>query len=156
MTPRIPLTQRLAEAKSAESGEGFNENHVLNETSSAQGNEIDDDEFGEDAGQTSADADAPGDDGLPSEEAPGAEDQSGDLFPGDVEEGDDDGDVQDAEEVDPIEQFEAELKGCSSPEEVQALTDKFVPVINQMSKEDIARANQARGARLNELKGAQK
>jgi|GEM_PF-1519144 len=117
----------------------------------------DQDEFGEEAEQTSADADAPEDDGLPSEEASGAtnfgnDDQDEDLFPGDVESEE----VADVETETPVEAFINDLGVCKSKEDVFALTDKYAGAINALSEDEMGRANRARAARLKEIAGGKK
>ena len=148
VTPKVPLTQRLAEANAAQSGEGFDEDHVLNETQPLIDGEAEDvveeQETGEEAGQTSATADAPEDDGLPSVDASGAEISPEDGFPGDLP-------SQEEQAQRPVDAFISELDGCQSEKAVYALTDKHAPVINTLGKEELKRANLARAKKLQEI-----
>lgn len=131
VTPKMPLSERLAAANAAESGEGFSQDHVEAET--AEYTEIEDQSdqsFGADAGQTSAPAeDAPGDDGLPSEDAPGAPDP----------------------EPNAADEYIDQLRSMGDAETVKGLTADFMKDIMKLPKADQDRAEDARKGRLKEI-----
>jgi hypothetical protein len=131
--PTVPLSQRLAAANAAESGEGFSQEHVEAET--AGYTEIEDQpdqSFGADAGQTSAPAeDAPGDDGLPSEDAPGAP-------------------VPEPEN-NAADEYVDQLRSMGTAKAVHELTNEFANDINALPRADQDRAEDARQKRLKEI-----
>ncbi|WP_420411646.1 recombinase RecT [Roseibium sp.] len=128
ITPRVPLSERLAAANAAESGEGFSQDHVEAET--AEYTEIEDQpdqSFGA-AGQTSANAeDAPGDDGLPSEDAPGAPEQNA------------------------ADEYIEQLRSMGDADALQELTNEFMNDIMKLPKADQDRAEAARQKRRQEI-----
>lgn len=90
-------------------------------------------EFGEDAGQTSAPVEeVPGDDGLPSEEAPGAPDSA---------------------KNNPADQYIEYLRSQGTAQAVAGLTAEFMDDIKSLDKADQDRAEKARQNRLKEITG---
>lgn len=132
VTPKIPLSQRLEEANASQSGEGFDQEHVLAET--AQYTEIEEDEtdIGEEAEPISAQADAPEDQDLPTESSGAPEE----------EESDDSTEEQNAADI-----FIEAIQGKNA-DEVQALVTKHMESITKLPIQEQGRAESARKARL--------